>query len=94
MTGADLLRLEAERRARWRAAVLADFEVTSSNQDRVRRREVMRAVAARLGIPVGDSPLFQKRLIREVLALGAEAIKPRNKRYYRKLRRKSGPSAP
>lgn len=96
MNFADLLLAHVERRrtarARIRAAVESTFEVTTSNKDRVRRAEVARTVADAEGVRVVNNA-WQRQVARVVVEMGAEMVKPRNKRYFRKLRRR-GPTPP
>lgn len=88
MNFADLLCAHLSHRARIRAEVLRWYEVTDANHDRVRRMEVVQLVARAMGVPVVDN-FFHQQVNKACVALGAEMIKPRNKRFYRKLRRRA-----
>lgn len=88
MNALDLLRIEAERRRSWRAAILAKFEITRDPHDRLRRTEVLHVLASALRMSVTNN-YFARKVIHEVEALGAVAIKPHNKRYYRGIRRRA-----
>lgn len=87
MTIGELLRLEVERRARWRKAILDKFEITGDPHDRLRRTEVLAELAHALKMRVSNN-YFARKVILEVEALGAVAIKPHNKRFYRGIRRR------
>lgn len=87
MTAAQLLQLEVERRERWRQAILAKFEITRDPSHRLRRTDVLHELAHALGMSVANN-YFARKVIAEVEALGAVAIKPHNKRYYRGIRRR------
>lgn len=93
------LRMEAAalrtlaREARLRAAVLRDYEVTGARHDRVRRGEVIAAVARALGLahaPGGAA--FANEVRTTVVALGGRAVLIDGYGIYSGLRRRSGES--
>lgn len=88
MNIAQLLLLEVERRQRWREAILAKFEITGDPAHRLRRTEVLHELAHALHMNVSNN-CFARKVIDEVEAMGAVAIKPHNKRYYRGIRRRA-----
>ncbi len=88
MNAADLLRMRAREQERIREAVLAEFEVTASRSDRLRRMVVVVAVASRMGVKPFNWR-FVGRVSRAVQDLGAEPIIPKNRRMWRKLRRRA-----
>ena len=75
-------------RARIRAAVGSAFEVTADPAERVRRLDVVNHVAKELGVRVVVRS-FMNEVRAVVEDMGAEAIKPRNARWFRKLRRRA-----
>lgn len=83
----QLLLLEHDRRQRWREAILSKFEITGDHSHRLRRTEVLAELAHALHMRVSNN-YFARKVIDEVEALGAVAIKPHNKRYYRGIRRR------
>ncbi|MCA1824363.1 MAG: hypothetical protein LC640_08910 [Frankia sp.] len=87
MNAADLLRRRLDEQAAIREAVLAEFEVTDSRSDRLRRMVVVVSVAQRLGVKPFNWR-FVGRVSRVVQELGAEPIIPFNRRMWRKLRRR------
>lgn len=88
MNAADLLHLRLAQQGRIRNAVLADFEVTDSRRDQVRRMVVVKAAAERLRVNHLDWR-FIGRVSMAVQALGGEAVKPKNRRMWRKVRRRA-----
>lgn len=87
MKFADFALRALAHRARIRAAVTTRYEPVDDPKERVRRTEVVNHVAKELGVRVVRREFIQE-VRAEVEAMGAEAIKPGNARWYRKLRRK------
>lgn len=83
----DLLRRRLDEDRLLREAVLMDFEVVDDKRVQVRHTVVATAVAKRLGVKGFQWP-FLVRVGRCVAELGAERIRPKNRRVWRKLRRR------
>lgn len=92
MTLPEMLRMEMHRRESIRDAILAGFEFTDSNQDRVRRDDVLGFVLGALRVsksPAAKSNWWFSEVQREALKLGAQLIKPQNKSMFRRMRRRA-----
>lgn len=92
MTVRVFFEIELELRERIRAAILEAFEVVPDPGAIVRRTEVVQAVRDATG--ERDNNRLHNRVRQVVEGLGAEAIKPKNRSLFRKLRRRGNGANP